>query len=142
MYMRLAIALFLAIFCVSVHATSAVSRLQLSGLAIRYDQGDLSVLNQQKLPAEEEWLAVETTEQMVEIITSLKVRGAPLIGIAAILSLPQLAEKGESRETIEKAAALLRSSRPTAVNLSCYIDRLLGNPEECLGCTLCRFTNC
>lgn len=104
---------------------SQIQAVILEGLAIRYDNGELHVLNQQKLPAEEEWISVETPEQMVEIITSLKVRGAPLIGIAAMLSLAQLAEKGASKEMIQEAALLLRASRPTAVNLSYYIDRLL-----------------
>jgi methylthioribose-1-phosphate isomerase len=99
--------------------------LKLSGLAIQYDSGALRVLNQQKLPGEEEWIDVQTPEQMVEIITSLKVRGAPLIGIAAILSLAQLAERGASNPEIEQAAYLLRKSRPTAVNLAIFIDRVL-----------------
>lgn len=99
--------------------------LNLKSLAIQYSQGELLVLDQQKLPGAEEWIDVETPEQMVEVITSLKVRGAPLIGIAAIVSLAQLAERGESEDTIVKAAALLRSSRPTAVNLANYIDRVL-----------------
>ncbi|NNM43656.1 MAG: S-methyl-5-thioribose-1-phosphate isomerase [Chlamydiae bacterium] len=92
---------------------------------MQYDNGSVRVLNQQKLPAEEEWIEVETPEQMVEIITSLKVRGAPLLGIAATFSLAQLAERRESIATIEKAAHLLRASRPTAVNLAIYIDRIL-----------------
>lgn len=118
----LIVSAFLFMITLNVHA---VEDLKLSGLSIRYDNGALDVLNQQKLPAEEEWIKVETPEQMVEIITSLKVRGAPLIGIAAVLSMAQLAEKGESAESIEKAAALLRTSRPTAVNLATYIDRVL-----------------
>ncbi|MBI2810165.1 MAG: S-methyl-5-thioribose-1-phosphate isomerase [Candidatus Melainabacteria bacterium] len=97
----------------------------LNSLSMHYDQGALSVLDQQKLPLEEVWIDVQTPEQMCEIIVSLKVRGAPLIGIAAICSLAQMAERGESREAIETAAHLLRKSRPTAVNLSIYIDRVL-----------------
>lgn len=97
----------------------------LNCLAIRYDQGNLSILDQQKLPNEEEWISVETPEQMAEVIISLKVRGAPMIGIAAVCSLAQMAEQGQSRESIEKAALLLRQSRPTAVNLSIYLDRVL-----------------
>src|SRR6185295_15263815 len=91
------------------HFLSAES-LSLSSLAVRYEKGTLHILNQQKLPLEEEWIDVQTPEQMVEIITSLKVRGAPMIGLAAILSLAQLAERGESVEGIERAAALLRKS--------------------------------
>lgn len=123
------IAIFFLVFSAVVNASPSSFKkdggLQLSGLSIHYDNGLLHVLNQQKLPAEEEWINVETPEQMVEIITSLKVRGAPLIGIAAILSLAQLAERGESDKTIENAAYLLRKSRPTAVNLANYIDRVL-----------------
>ncbi len=99
--------------------------LTLESFAVRYDQGKLYVLDQQKLPTEEEWIDVQTPEEMVEIIRSLKVRGAPLIGIAAILSIAQLVEKGMSLPEIEKAAYLLRQSRPTAVNLANYIDQLL-----------------
>ncbi len=108
-------------FCTILNAEPLV----LDGFAIRYNQGQLSVLNQQKLPREEEWIDVQTPEQMVEIITSLKVRGAPMIGIAAVLSLAQLAEREESRETIQCAAELLKHSRPTAVNLAIYIKRIL-----------------
>lgn len=98
--------------------------------AIRYDQGNLSILNQQKLPQEEEWIDVKTTEQMVEIIKSLKVRGAPLIGVSAAFALSQLAEQGASRETIEAAAILLKDARPTAVNLAFCIDRILSVMEH------------
>ncbi|MBS0604755.1 MAG: S-methyl-5-thioribose-1-phosphate isomerase [Verrucomicrobia bacterium] len=97
----------------------------LNSLAVRYDKGSLLVLDQQKLPLEEVWIDVKTPEQMREIIVALKVRGAPLIGIAAICSLAQLAQQGESRQGLENAAELLRKSRPTAVNLSIYIDRVL-----------------
>ncbi len=99
--------------------------LQLNSSAIRYNHGELSILNQQKLPMEEEWISVESPEQMVEDIVSLKVRGAPLVGIAAILSLAQLAEQGESIDTIEHAADILKNSRPTVVNLSNCINRVL-----------------
>jgi methylthioribose-1-phosphate isomerase len=109
------------LFCTILNANPLV----LDGFAIRYNQGNLKILNQQKLPLEEEWIDVQTPEQMVEIITSLKVRGAPMIGIAAVLSLSQLAEQGASRENIQKAAELLKHSRPTAVNLAIYIERIL-----------------
>lgn len=112
------ILLTLLLLCTSLNAS-------VDGFAIRYDQGELQVLNQQKLPHELEWIQVETPEQMVEIITSLKVRGAPMIGIAAVLSLSQLAQRGASRETLEQAAELLKHSRPTAVNLATYIERIL-----------------
>jgi methylthioribose-1-phosphate isomerase len=118
--------LLISLFCTVLNANPFV----LDGFAIRYNQGHLSILNQQKLPHEEEWIDVQTPEQMVEIITSLKVRGAPMIGIAAVLSLSQLAEQKASREIIQKAAELLKRSRPTAVNLAIYIERIVAAMEK------------
>ncbi len=93
--------------------------------SIRYEKGDLAILDQQKLPGIEEWVSVESPEHMVEIIRALKVRGAPLIGVSAALSLAQIAEKGASVEEISEKAELLRAARPTAVNLATCIDRVL-----------------
>lgn len=115
----------LIVFLSCIFTALNAAPLVLDGFAIRYNQGDLSILNQQQLPHKAEWIDVTTPEQMVEIITSLKVRGAPMIGIAAVLSLAQLAERGESYTTIQSAAKLLKESRPTAVNLTIYIERIL-----------------
>jgi methylthioribose-1-phosphate isomerase len=115
------------IFLCAVIQTQA---LVLEGVAIQYNQGIIKVLDQQKLPQEEVWIDVESPEQMVEIIQSLKVRGAPMIGIAAMFSLAQLAEKGASYEEMERAALLLKASRPTAVNLAIYIERALAKMAE------------
>jgi methylthioribose-1-phosphate isomerase len=112
-------------FILSMVTTLSAGSFTIDGFAIRYDQGSLSVLDQQKLPLEKEWIEVNSAEQMAEIIKSLKVRGAPMIGIAAVLSLSQLAERGASQDELEKAAFLLKKSRPTAVNLSCYIEQIL-----------------
>ena len=120
----------IALFLICILATSRANSFTVDGFAIRYDRGRLSVLNQQKLPLEQEWIEVDSTEQMVEIITSLKVRGAPMIGIAAVLSLSQLAERGADQESLEKSALLLKGSRPTAVNLSIYIERILAAMKE------------
>ena len=85
----------------------------------------LYVLNQQKLPQQEEWLICETPNDMVNIIKELKTRGAPLIGVAACLSLAHYALKGASHREILEAEKKLRHSRPTAVNLMNSLDRML-----------------
>lgn len=118
--------LLISLLCASLQAAPT----EIDSVAIRYNRGNLSVLDQQKLPAEEEWIDVETPEQMVEIIRSLKVRGAPLIGVSAAFSLSQLAERGESREAIQQAAVQLKNARPTAVNLATYIERILAAMEQ------------
>ena len=105
--------------------TASLHSEPLNGFSISYDNQRLLVLNQQKLPQQEEWIDVQSVQQMHEIISSLKVRGAPMIGIAAICALAQMADRNAPKEAIAVAAHYLRSSRPTAVNLSIYLDRIL-----------------
>lgn len=107
----------------------------LTANAIRVVNNQISILNQQKLPAVE-WLSCNSPKEMHDMIFTLKIRGAPLIGIAASLALAQYAESGANVENIVKAAHLLKSSRPTAVNLAHCLDQQLNfflhtkNPED------------
>ena len=85
----------------------------------------LFILDQTQLPQKEIWLESTSPESMIQIIRELKVRGAPLIGVAAALQLGLLAEKGADATVIEKAMWALREARPTAVNLMNAMDRVL-----------------
>lgn len=96
---------------------------ELKSLGLQYINNQVLVLDQQKLPLEEEWIVCESPQHMHDLIRSLKVRGAPLIGVAAALSLAHYAESTKSPAEILTAARLLKSSRPTAVNLAHCIDR-------------------
>ena len=85
------------------------------------------ILDQSRLPWEKSFLRIDTAEGMYDAIRQLKVRGAPAIGIAAAFGLYAVALKADDeslRDTFFKASALLRSSRPTAVNLSHALDRM------------------
>ena len=79
-------------------------------------------LDQTLLPIEERWLETADFRVLAESIRRLQVRGAPLIGIAGAYGLALAARAGED---IRAAAAELRSTRPTAVNLSWALDRCL-----------------
>lgn len=98
--------------------------------ALRVQNRQLSILNQQKLPQEEEWIKCLSPDHMCEMIRSLQVRGAPLIGIAAAIALAQYATCGALPHEIKKAAAALRAARPTAVNLMHCIDRQMLSFEK------------
>jgi methylthioribose-1-phosphate isomerase len=82
----------------------------------RFEDGALVVLDQRALPAEERWIRCDTPEQVADCIRTLAVRGAPAIGIAAAYGMALADDR-------EAAAELLRSTRPTAVNLAWAIDR-------------------
>lgn len=81
----------------------------------------LLLLDQRHLPGQEVWLQLETVEQVAEAIVDMAVRGAPAIGMAAAYGLVLAAQRGHDRAA---ADALLRASRPTAVNLFWALDRM------------------
>lgn len=97
----------------------------LISMALCYQNGSLKILDQSKLPAAEIWETCETPEQMHLAIRELKVRGAPLIGIAAVLLLALLTEKNIALAEIHDAAAYLMRARPTASNLMFCINRFM-----------------
>ncbi len=92
--------------------------------ALRCEDERLWVLDQERLPGEENWLAADSPQAMAEMIVALKIRGAPLIGVGAALSLGLFARKGAAGAAFDAAALLLRNARPTAVNLMMAVDRV------------------
>ena len=76
----------------------------LTSLALKIENDQLMVLNQQALPQKSEWLASNTIDEMIDMIKTLKVRGAPLIGIAAALALAKFSENGANHNDILYAA--------------------------------------
>jgi len=89
---------------------------------LRFEDGALMVLDQRALPEAERWIRCETPEQVAECIRTLAVRGAPAIGLAAAYGMALAPDR-------EAAAELLRSTRPTAVNLAWAVDQCRGAPD-------------
>jgi methylthioribose-1-phosphate isomerase len=96
----------------------------LASLGLKTQGGNVLVLDQTRLPDTEAWLDGTAPEAMVELIRRLSVRGAPLIGISAALSLAGYAARGASRTSLEAACTALRAARPTAVNLAWAMDQM------------------
>lgn len=88
-------------------------------------QGDrLRLLDQRRLPFEETYVDCRSAADVAQAIRDLVVRGAPAIGIAAAWGVV-LAARAEPR-LLDRALALLRAARPTAVNLMWALDRMKG----------------
>lgn len=102
----------------------------LESLALRYNGKKIELLDQQMLPHDEVWVDATTPEQMIDCIKKLKVRGAPLIGVAASVCLGHLLKANVEFEQFKSAALALRESRPTAVNLMVCVDRILKAASE------------
>src|SRR5437879_4850281 len=84
--------------------------------------GGLRVLDQTLLPREERYLDLASIAAVAEAIRSLRVRGAPLIGIAAAMGLVQALrplpeDRAAALAALDAAARELGATRPTAVNL-------------------------
>ena len=98
---------------------------------IDWADGKILIIDQTRLPVEEAVLSLGSVKELAEAISSLRVRGAPALGVAGGLGVAlaaQLAqENGEDvGEAVSRAASLLASTRPTAVNLKWGIDRVKG----------------
>ncbi|CNK84677.1 S-methyl-5-thioribose-1-phosphate isomerase [Yersinia aleksiciae] len=92
--------------------------------SLKIADGQLWILDQQALPQRQVWLSADTVALLIEHIQTLRVRGAPLIGLSASLLLALLAERGLSQAQLEQALIALRESRPTAVNLMNNLARM------------------
>jgi len=97
---------------------------------LNYDATAVVILDQTLLPNEVKYIELNSAEALFEAIYSLRVRGAPAIGIFAAYSLYVLARqiKTEDYEQFKsevfKYSAYLDSSRPTAVNLGTQLRRM------------------
>ena len=97
---------------------------------LRWDDEGLHVLDQRYLPAHLNYEVCHTASEVAEAIATMRVRGAPAIGIAAaygvVLAVKQrLTETPDGwREAIRADFARLAQSRPTAVNLFWALERM------------------
>lgn len=88
---------------------------------IEFKEGFLYVLNQLKLPSQEEWIKLESLEDYEKAIKDMIVRGAPLIGIAGAYGFYVGIKDGlDYKEVVDR----LKKTRPTAVNLFWALDRM------------------
>jgi methylthioribose-1-phosphate isomerase len=84
-------------------------------------------------------ISLRSCHELADAIKTMKIRGAPLLGAAAGFALALTAHnsKAGSREELiselEEAARTIRETRPTAVNLSWALDRILGKAKATSG---------
>jgi methylthioribose-1-phosphate isomerase len=86
-----------------------------------FEDGALHLLDQRRLPARAEIVAVRSARATADAIREMVVRGAPAIGCAAAYGMALAARAGEDFETARQE---LLGSRPTAVNLRWAVERL------------------
>jgi methylthioribose-1-phosphate isomerase len=92
---------------------------------------EVVTIDQTRLPSEEVFITIKTTEEMADAIKTMKIRGAPLLGAAAAYALALTAHSSKAKDAktllqdLEHSAEIIRRTRPTAVNLFWALDRIL-----------------
>lgn len=91
------------------------------------DRKTISVIDQRKLPFRFEIMDLSSVEQVAQAIRQMVVRGAGLIGATAGYGMYLATiEEAQVGRPILDSAKQLKDTRPTAVNLSYAVDRVLG----------------
>ena len=82
------------------------------------------IIDQSRLPHVFETLKLTSAEAMADAIRAMRVRGAPLIGVAAAYGIALAVRRDASDASISQASKLLHATRPTAVNLGWALGRM------------------
>src|SRR5579864_8816814 len=89
------------------------------------DGWSVGIVDQTLLPHRFATARLTTLEEAAHAIRSMQVRGAPLIGAAAAYGLCLALRHDASSDALERDAALLAATRPTAINLRWALGRTL-----------------
>lgn len=98
--------------------------------ALSWQETKLQLLDQTLLPVEKVLLELDKYEQVARAISTMQVRGAPAIGIAAAYGIVLAAQEAPKEDKSEfltfltKAKEVLAKTRPTAVNLFWALERM------------------
>lgn len=98
--------------------------------SMTWRDGVLRLLDQTRLPLQEEYIDCSDFQRVAEAIRRLEVRGAPAIGAAAAFGLvlgarSAVSQRHELTQRLPEIAAELKATRPTAVNLFWAIQRMM-----------------
>lgn len=97
---------------------------------IAWDGDDILMIDQRKLPGREIYVRCKTGNEVAKAITTMVIRGAPAIGVAAAMGLALGARRSTATGTkqfavdFQRLADTLAATRPTAVNLFWAIERM------------------
>jgi methylthioribose-1-phosphate isomerase len=86
------------------------------------DDGTVGIIDQTRLPHDFATLRLATVAEAALAITTMRVRGAPLIGAAAAYGMALAMAADGSDQSLAAARATLLATRPTAVNLRWALD--------------------
>ena len=103
---------------------------------VEWKDNSVIMIDQTKLPNSLEYVTYNDYHQVADAIRSLVVRGAPAIGVSGAFGLALAAlqsdakEKNQLIQDLEKAKKILFETRPTAINLSWGLEKIMKIAEQ------------
>ena len=94
---------------------------------IQWTDAGVVMIDQTRLPLNEEFVTCRTYQEVARAITTMVIRGAPAIGVAAAMGVALgvlHASEATLDSELETICSTLAATRPTAVNLFWAIDRM------------------
>lgn len=91
------------------------------------DGWTVAVIDQTALPVTVAVGRLQSLEDMADAIRGMRVRGAPLIGVAAVYGLALAMRSDASDAGLSRAAATLGNTRPTAINLRWALEGVVSH---------------
>lgn len=104
--------------------------IKLKFTTIEWAKNRVRILDQSKLPLKVSYLEFGDYRELAEAIKALKIRGAPAIGIAAAYGVVlgmmrgRYTRRKDYEKRLKSVVSVLKSTRPTAVNLFWALDRM------------------
>lgn len=93
------------------------------------DGWTVAVIDQTALPGTLVIARLQSLDDVADAICRMRVRGAPLIGVAAAYGVALAMRTDPSDVGLSRAVATLGMTRPTAINLQWALDRVVGHLE-------------
>jgi len=105
-------------------------------LTVSWEKDHVLLIDQTKLPDKLAYARCRNYAEVAEAIKKMVVRGAPAIGVTAAFGLALAAQASRAKKLeelmtdLETAFKVLRSTRPTAVNLFWALERVMAKAKQ------------
>ena len=98
---------------------------KLTTIWVDNDESLVKIIDQRLLPHKLKIINLNNLTDAIYAIKEMQVRGAPLIGVTAAYGMYFASKKNADIESLLESGEKLKTTRPTAVNLSWAVDKII-----------------
>ena len=103
---------------------------KLTTIWVDNDESLVKIIDQRLLPHKFKIINLKNLTDAIYAIKEMQVRGAPLIGVTAAYGMYLASKKNADIESLLESGEKLKNTRPTAVNLSWAVDKIIKQIKE------------